>query len=106
MTKPPIIKIWERQDAKSLGFPGKWHGIRPTQFWLDAYLMALNECDELLSPSEVRSYFGISTSVVRKYAKDGKVKLLQEYRSGGIRFSKLNIMECLERGTIKATNPV
>jgi len=106
MNKPPIIKVWERQDAKALGFSCKWRGIRSTQFWLDAYLNALKECDELLSSSEVRSRFGISTSVIRKYAKDGKVQFIQEYRSGGIRFSKLHIMECLERGTIKATNPV
>ena len=106
MNFPPIIKVWERQDAKALGFSGKWVGIRPTQFWLDAYLNALKECDELLSPSEVRSRFGISTSMIRKYAKDGKIKVIQEYRYGGMRFSKLHIMQCIEDGIIKPTNPI
>jgi hypothetical protein len=97
-----MIKIWERDDAKLIGFPHRWYGICPTQFWLNQHLEALVNGDELLSGIEVNNRYGIYCSDIRKAVQKGYIKAIQEtWPKGGRRYSMLNVVRALELGLVK-----
>jgi hypothetical protein len=91
-----IIKIWQRSDAKSLGWPDAWYGIVPTKFWVDKHIEALMSGDTLMSSKEVFEAFKMPSATRHRLIRQGHIKPIRETPRGGMRFSRLDIVRFIE----------
>jgi hypothetical protein len=94
--KHNIVNVWQRPDAKSLGWPSAWYGIVPTQFWLDRHIEALMSGDTLMSSKQVFEQFNMPSATRHRLVKQGQIKTIRETPKGGMRFSKLDIVRFIE----------